>query len=278
MAHIVVFLQRTTRGLHPGSATALCLAREVAAPRGASIMSLGLGDAGAFDDRLIVDASRAGSDQIVFLGLEGIKRMVERLAPRHVFAPYTQEAGSLLAQAGVGPMVGRWIDGPSGDVHKLEPVVGVVTGALPWQQSPLHIEPEYDADVTQVELPDWLVAAAQRATDLTSTMDPPPLLHVGSPLDEATEAALSSLGAYAIEPDQIDESTEGTLLWFDGGEGLPMSLSERNPGLRVILLPGERDISGPLDRSWGLADFVLPGPWPEVVRQFNGTAWKSILA
>ena len=54
MAHIVVYLQRTTRGLHPGSTVALCLARE------------------------IVEASRSGSDQVVFLGPEGIQKLFKR--------------------------------------------------------------------------------------------------------------------------------------------------------------------------------------------------------
>ena len=154
MAHVVVYLQRTTRGLHPGSAVALCLAREVGDARGASVLSLCLGDAGAFDDRLIVEASRSGTDQVVFLGPEGIQKLFRRLAPRHVLAPYTREAGSVLAQAGIGPMVGRWVDGPPARIDKLEPVIGVVAGTLPWQQAPMQIEPEYEADVTQVELAD----------------------------------------------------------------------------------------------------------------------------
>ena len=282
MAHVVVYLQRTTRGLHPGSMVALCLAREVADARGASVTSLCLGDAGAFDDRLIVEASRAGADQIVFLGPEGIQKLFRRLAPRHVFAPYTPEAGSVLAQAGIGPMVGRWIDGPPANPLKLEAVIGTIAGTLPWQQAPLSIEPEYEADVTQVELPEWLVAAAEQATNLTTTAEQPPLLYVAAgqgELDSETKAALASLGAYAIEPGEYAKYSEGTLLWFDcANEGLPLGLVERGPGLRVLLLPGVREISGPVDASWGMADFVLPGRWADVVREFNGTAWKSMFA
>lgn len=279
MAHVVVYLQRTTRGLHPGSMVGLCLAREVADARGASVLSLCLGDAGAFDDRLVVEASRAGADQIVFLGPEGIQKLFRRLSPRHVFAPYTREAGSVLAQAGIGPMVGRFVEGPPPDVKKLEPVIGVVAGTLPWQQAPLQIEPEYEADVTQVELPDWLVAAAEQATDLTTTIEQPPLLYAapGVTLDEATKTALASLGAYAIAEDEHARYREGTLLWFDGaGKGLPGDLLDRSPGLRVILLPGIGPAPSPIDPSWGMADFVLSGEWAAVVREFNGTAWKSM--
>ncbi len=279
MAHVVVYLQRTTRGLHPGSLAALCLAREVADARGASVLSLCLGDAGAFDDRVIVEASRAGTDQLVFLGPEGIQKLVRRLAPKHVVAPYTREAGSVLAQAGIGPMVGRWIGGPPASVQKVEPVIGAVAGTLPWQHAPMTIEPEYEADVTQVELPEWLVEAADRATDLTTTAEQPPLFAVAAtPLDDATQAVLTKLGAYPIDPGSIGSLREATLLWFDTGEGLPMTLFERSPGVRVILLVGERTIGGPVDASWGLADYVLAGPWSEVVQKFSGTAWKIAFA
>ena len=283
MAHVVVYLQRTTRGLHPGSAAALCLAREVGEARGATVLSLCLGDAGAFDDRLLVEAARCGTDQVVFLGPEGIAKLFRRLTPRHVFAPYTREAGSVLAQAGIGPMVGRRIDGPPGNVNKLESVIGVVAGCLPWQQSPLQIEPEYEADVTQVELPDWLVAAAEQAVDLTTTAEPPPLMYFdggdAQAIDAETKAALDVLGAFPVGSDAHTTYKNGTLLWFDTrGEGLPLALVERAPGLRVILLCGEREVTGPIDSSWGMADFVLAGKWATVVRDFNRAAWKSAFA
>lgn len=288
MAHVVVYLQRTTRGLHPASAAALCLAREVADARGAGVLSLCLGDAGAFDDRLLVEASRAGTDQVVFLGPEGIQKLFRRLAPRHVFAPYTREAGSVLAQAGIGPLVGRWIDGPPQNLNRIEPIIGVVAGTLPWKQSPMQVEPEYEADVTQVELPDWLVAAAEQATDLTTTAEQPPLMYLQrergpSDLDGDTKAALDSIGAFPVTPDTYLSYQDGTLLWFDpDAEGLPLALVERSPGLRVILLIGEqtgaRKVQSPIDASWGMADFVLAGRWSDVVRGFNDTAWKSALA
>lgn len=276
MAHVVVYLQRTTRGPHPGSLVALCLARDVANARGASVLTLCLGDAGGFDDRLIVEASRCGADQTVFLGPEGIQKLFRRLSPRHVFAPYTREAGSVLAQAGIGPMVGRWIGGPAEHPGKLEPVIGTIAGTLPWHQAPLQIEPEYEADVTQVELADWLVTAAEQAADLSTTAEQPPLIYLETELDAQTKAALDDIGAYAVSAEDYGSYQDGTLLWFDAsGEGLPLTLVERSPGLRVILLVGEREISGPVDASWGLADFVLPGKWSDVVEGFSGTPWKS---
>jgi hypothetical protein len=278
MAHVVVYLQRTTRGLHPGSLVALCVAREVADARGCAVISLCLGDAGAFDDRVVVEASRAGTDQLVFLGPEGISKLVRRLQPRHVFSPYNREASSVLAQAGIGPTVGRWIGGPPGST-KFEPAVGVVAGSLPWQQAPLLIEAEYETDVSQVDLPDWLVSAAERATDLTTTQVQAPLVYCQgeAPLDPETLAVLASLGAYPITEAAIATLAEATVLWFDQGSGLPITLFDRRPGVRVILLTGDRSITGPIDSSWGLADYVLTGAWPVVLRQFGEAAWKTAL-
>ncbi len=279
MAHIVVYLQRTTRGLHPGSLAALCVARDVADARGAAVISLCLGDAGAFDDRVVIEASRAGTDQLVFLGPEGIQKLVRRLQPRHVLAPYTREAGSVLAQSGIGPLVGRWIGGPSAGT-KIEAAIGVVAGSLAWQQAPLQIEPEYETDVGQVELPEWLVRAAERATDLTTTREQPPLVFCGSEgipaqLDAETLAALANIGAHAVSEATIGTMNEATVIWLDRGEGLPISLFERSPGVRVILLAGDRSISGSVDSSWGLADYVLPGVWSTVLQQFGEPAWKT---
>lgn len=282
MAHIVVYLQRTARGLHPGSLVSLSMARDIANARGCSVLSVCLGDAGAFDDRVIVQGSSAGADQIVFLGPAGIQKLFNRLMPRHVFAPYTREAGSVLAQAGIGPMVGRWVSGPVADPSAVEAAVGVVAGALPWVQAPLQIEPEYEADVTQVELDDWLVKAVESATSITTTVEQPSIMYVANEeLDDETKKAASSIGAYPIEANKLDfaKLDSATLLWFDAkGEGLPTTLFERGPGVRVILLTGERDISGPMDASWGMADFVLSGPWAETVTKFNGQAWKTMFA
>ena len=278
MAHIVVYLQRTTRGLHPGSTLALCLAREVADTRGASVISLCLGDAGTFDDRVLVGASRSGTDQVVFLGPEGIQKLFKRLSPRHVFAPYTNEAGSVLAQAGIGPMVGRWMKGPPENPHKLESVIGVVAGGLGWRQTPLQIEPEYEADVTQVELADWLVNAAEQVSDLSRTAEQPPVLYIEGEFDEATRRGLANIGAYAVGADEYQKYDEATLLWLDTtGEGLPLTLVERNPGIRVILLSGEPETGGSVHSSWGMADYVLPGKWPEALELLNTAAWKAVL-
>lgn len=279
MAHIVVYLQRTSRGLHPGSLGALCAARDVADNRGASVLGVCLGDAGAFDDRIIVEASRVGADQLVFAGPEGITKLVRRLAPRHVFAAYTREAIDVLESAGVDPMTPRWIDGPLADVLIPGTVIGVVAGGLPWHDAPLQVEPEYEADVTQVELAPWLVEAAAAATNLTKTVEQPPLVYIAPEGVEAdVKAALESLGAYASEIDKLVDLGAATALWFDDGNGLPEALGDRSPGVRVVLLTDGVEPSDPIDSSWVFADLVLTNPAAQTVREFNGQAWKTMFA
>ncbi|NVB41903.1 hypothetical protein G6O69_28995 [Pseudenhygromyxa sp. WMMC2535] len=278
MAHIVVYLQRTPRGLHPGSLVGLCLARDIANERGASVLGLCLGDAGAFDDRVVVEASRAGADQLVFMGPEGIDKLFRRIAPRHVLAPLTPDAEALLGQL-TGSLSPCWVDGPL-DSDRLAHAIAVIAGSLPWHQTPLQVEPEYEADVTQVKLPEWLDAASAAATDLTRTVEQPPLLYVSSETPDAqTLAALEALGAYASDAAAVAEVDAATVLWLDAkGEGLPQSLSERQASVRVILLAGERELSSAPDPSWALADFVLHGPLAQTVREFNGQAWKLMFA
>ncbi|MCA9698098.1 MAG: hypothetical protein KC431_11285, partial [Myxococcales bacterium] len=193
-----------------------------------------------------------------------------------------REAGSVLAQAGIGPMVGRWIDGPPEANRRIETVIGTVAGTLPWRHTPMQVEPEYEADVTQVELPEWLANAAAAATDLSATIEQPPIMYLSpKPLTAELETALGSVGAYPMAIDALDlgKLDEATLLWIDeAGEGLPLTLVERSPGVRVILLVGDKQISGPIDPSWGLADFVLTGPLAQTVREFSGQAWKLMFA
>ena len=62
MAHILVYAQRTPQGIHPASAAALCLARDIASDRGATITAVCPGDAGRADQFVIGAVSRYGAD------------------------------------------------------------------------------------------------------------------------------------------------------------------------------------------------------------------------
>ncbi len=285
MAHIVVYLQRTARGLHPGSLVALCAARDMADARGASVLSLCLGDAGAYDDGTIVEASRSGTDQLVFLGPEAIPKLFRRLAPRAVFAPFTREAASVLAHAELPAMVPVHVEGHLSQKFSPDTVIGVVAGALPWHEAPLQIEPEYEADVTQVELAPWLREASESAAPPQT--EPPPIFYVAPEgLDSDTEAALQALGATPQDAadlgfNQPDSPRRATILWFASDApslSLPEQLHDRGPGVRLLVLIAERAPDGGVDPSWETADLVLVGPHAETVGEFSKLAWKTMFA
>ena len=62
MAHILVYAQRTPQGIHPARAAALCLARDIASDRGATVTAVCPGDAGRADQFVIGAVSRYGAD------------------------------------------------------------------------------------------------------------------------------------------------------------------------------------------------------------------------
>ena len=269
MAHVLVYLQRTPHGLHPGSATALCVARDLAEVRGASVTGICLGDGGDFDQHVIDASGRLGADQVFFVGPGGLREAHDRLRARHVLLPWTYEANSAVQAAGIGQPIPRWVGGPQeGD---LEAVTAVVAGALPWRWEPEAVEPEYAGDVGEVPLPAWLRASGGR-------LHADPTLRVVAPpdLEPSVAQQLASLGAESVGLDYADRHSGGTLLWLDAGpNGLPPVLANRPEHARVILLPGP---SASPSEGWSVADYVLTGRWPDVVAALADPVWRKALA
>ena len=95
-------------------------------------------------------------------------------------------------------------------------------------------------------------------------------------LDATTKAQLSSLGARQAPAEYLEQHDSGTLLWLSNASaGLPELLRGRGPGARVMYFPGEGAQLGP---SWSAADWVVPGPWPEAIKQLHSDLWKPALA
>jgi hypothetical protein len=271
MAHVLVYLQRSPRGLHPASAIAACVGRDLGSTRGASVFGLCPGDAGAFDDRVVAAAARAGIDQVVFVGPTGVRSLADRLHPRHVLVPWTAEAAASLSVAGLQPAVPRWVGGPIAELSELSPVAGVVAGTLPWHAQPGPIDAEFEGQVDQAQLPAWLAPGA-----------PDPGVRGGlyfvAPQDLGADVRglLEHLGARPVAPDYANAHDHGTLLWLDAGPaGLPPVLERRPPGAQVIAFPGP---IGDIHPTWSLADWVLPGPWDQAVRELAAEHWKAALA
>lgn len=271
MAHLLVYLQRTPHGIHPASALATCLARDLGSARGATVTGLCFGDAGDFDEHVARAAGRCGADTVIFVGPRGLETAVARLRPKHVLIPWTSEATQAVAQVGLGEPVARWVGGPQDPPDQLDPVTGLVAGALPWRHESPDIEPEYEGDVGEATVPEW---AAQTGGALYRD---DARFYVGPPdLDPTVEAALEKIQAKRMDPDYAEQHTTGTLFWLDAGpSGLPEPLVNRPEQARVVLLPGP---SGTPTPGWGLADYVIPGPWLDVVSRLDDEDWGTSLA
>ena len=55
----------------------------------------------------------------------------------------------------------------------------------------------------------------------------------------------------------------------------PEILRDRTVGARVMYFPGP---DGQFNASWSAADWVVPGPWPEAIKQLHSDLWKPVLA
>lgn len=267
MAHILVYAQRTPQGIHPASAAALCLARDIGSERGATISAVCPGDAGRADQFVIGAVSRFGADLLTFVGPAGLRPLYDRLHPLLVFVPYTEEG--LAAAETIGAPETLWLQEPEVEWDRLASLTAIVSGTLPWYELPAIIDAEYDNEASLVELPEWVAKIEQHAGR-------GPLRHFGrEDLDQATRAVLASIGAKSVGPEYLDQHSSGTLLWLGGREApLPEVLAQRSPGARVVLFPGEQ---AEADASWARADWVLAGPWPEAVKQLHSELWKPVI-
>jgi hypothetical protein len=279
MAHIVVYLQRTPQGLHPASAAALCLARDIASDRGATVTGVCAGDAGAFDRGMLAAAGRFGADVMLFCGPNGIDNIRERLNPVHILVPWTPEGAAAVEGLSGGPLIPRWLSQPHPPWGGADAITGIVAGALPWHEHHTELEAEYESDVDHVPLPPWMEQAAEQ-----SERGEPPVFQVtgdgsvdyvtgSEKLDATVQQRLRALGAVSVPLHVASSSTTGTHVVLSAGAGpLPDGFAGRGPASRVILLPGK---SGVLDASWSLADWVFPGAWAKVLDQLLGGPWET---
>jgi hypothetical protein len=279
MAHILVYLQRTPMGMHPASAVALCVARDLGSERGATVTGVCAGDAGPLDRAMVSSAARYGADVVVFCGPDGLERLQERLRPVHVLTPFTSEGLAAVQGLPNGPLVPRWVDARRPAWGAPDAVTGIVAGVLPWHDLDESLEAEYQGDVERVPMPAWVhdvkVPVGPGGTEPLE-IEPAELVYVAPEgIDADLRTKLSALTAQPVTPDDVVASTSGTTLWLEPGAGpLPDALAQRGPAARVVLMPGP---DGTFDASWALADWVLAGPWPRVLSDLSGAAWRRAL-
>lgn len=282
MAHILVYLQRTPVGLHPASALALCVARDIGSNRGASVTALCPGDAGPVDAGVVRAAARFGADVIVFFGPDGIADTIERLAPVHLLTPWTPEGLDAVADVSLGPANPRWISRARPPGAGADTVTGIVAGTPPWHAFEAALDPEYLGDVEDLAAPAWAMAgAASGVTEHTAAgfvMVPEGPVSFVAPrgLDKGVQRVLQQLQAQRLEPTPAATAEAQTVLWFvRGGDPLPEALQERSPTTRAVVFV---DTDARFDASWKHADLVVPGPWDQGVARLCEPRWRASLA
>ncbi|MCA9694594.1 MAG: hypothetical protein KC636_33760 [Myxococcales bacterium] len=275
MAHILIYAQRTPTGIHPGSIISLCLARDIGSQRGASITAVCPGDGGDHDEIVAAAVGRYGSDSLTFIGERGIEELVDRLQPISILVPYTAEGLAAVASLPDARPEPRWLRKADHGWGSADPITAMIAGCLPWYDLETVLDPEYQKNCDAIALPDW-VAADKKSSDRDRRQIVYVVAeHLGE-IDAETRAALRSLGARPAPSQQIEQHDGGTLLLLGAPEGgLPESLDRKAADARVVFLPGE---TARFHKSWARADWVLPGPWPEPLRDLHSEMWKKLLS
>lgn len=279
MAHLVVYVQRTPHGIHPASALALCWARDIASERGATVTAVCLGDAGALDRGVALAAGRFGADVMLFGGPRALENLQERLRPVHVLTPWTQEGRKAVQVLSTGPAVPRWLHSRNPSWGGADAITGIVAGTLPWHDLDQALDAEYEGDVDEVPLPAWVEAwneAEPRVLPQFRISGGEPRTFVPPPdgLDRRVEDTLRSMGFVQGSLADACVAATGTVLWLAPGAGrVPSDAVTRGPGTRLLLLPGS---DGHLDEAWSSVDWVLPGPWPDVLDALSSGGWQAM--
>ncbi|MEE9385888.1 MAG: hypothetical protein V3V08_20960 [Nannocystaceae bacterium] len=269
MGHILCYLQRTPTGLHPASVLSLCLARDFASQRGATVIGLAAGDGTEGDDTVVRQASRYGADQLVFVGARGLTSARDRLRPLHFIAPCSVEGNAVLEAAGLSTPAPSWLCGRPPNTGALDTVVSVVAGGAPWRDLTDAVAyAEYEEDYREASDRSWVPT---RRDDTSAK-----LVYVApQDLDGETKQALAACGATRVSPGSAHDLMDGTLLWLDAGPaGLPEAVDTRGASARVLLLPGPM---AQVQKSWARADWVLPGAWPEATARLQAEPWRTAL-
>ena len=269
MAHILVYVQRTPHGIHPASALSLCLARDLGSEFGATITAVAPGDAGKANSRVARAAGRYGADALLFAGANGLTNLQQRLNPGLILVPWTDEGIAAAAGLSGGPAAPIWLREPQPEWSSEEQIAGIVAGAQPWYDLPTALDADYEGDAGAVPLPSWAQALEPEP--------PGPLFYIAPPdLDPLTRANLQAIGAQSISATEAASLARGTLLLLSTAADAPPALFEgRSPTLRLLLFPGATPRFHP---RWSLAEWVVPGLWPEATRQLRGESWKPTLS
>lgn len=274
MATVVVFVLRDRTGIHPASAVSLCVARDLADRRGATVTALAMGDAGDLDHIVTREVARKGADQLVFVGPADLTSFAHRVVPRKVLVPNTPEGLDVLERLGLdvgetASLVVATAQEAKTATERRETGLLVTAGTLPWHDCPDAIEPDYGGAFEEGIPCPWVTGAPQAESGGRLVA-----LDHDAGLDAS---ALAELGVESVSADAIADLHDATLLASpaavaDHGE----TLRARHRSLKLVLIDAHAPPAGPAPDL--AVDFALVGPSARVLGALKETSWRAALA
>lgn len=263
MATLLVLVEASPYGIHPASALSLCVARDLASERGATVVASLAPEVPSRDAQVLEEVTRRGADRMVFCSRDQLAEFLPSMAPRAILGPATESSKAQLQALTGQDLTIAWVQGPVESPEAIEGPIALMAGTLPWHELQAELIPEYPGDDQLCDL--RAMQPARRPDDacpLRFTIDPS--------LDNAQiRAELSLLGA--TEGQEEESATAPSISIFIG----PTLPEQVQPLQRSILIPG--DLNGPIQGDWGRADWVLPGTPYDALRGLHSQFWAPYL-
>lgn len=263
MATLLVLLEASPFGIHPASALGLCVARDLASARGATVVASCEAQNPNADAAVLREATRRGADRMIFCDARQLKSLLPAMAPKCALAPATKKSRAKLTEIGGTDLTIAWVQGPADPPGELNGTIALMAGTLPWYELQAEIIPEYPGDDQLCDLREIPIPPVPgHAPELRYVIDPE--------LDSTKlRSELSLLGASELHP---SDNASAHCIRICIGESLPDYAAEDQ---RWILVPGNPSL--PIAGAWGEAWWVLPGKPYDAIRNLHGQIWSSHL-
>lgn len=273
MAHLLVYVQRTEGGIHPASAVAMCIARELASSKGATLLALCVGrDANPDAEAQIMRQSgRYGADRIHFANAKSIISQVRRIDPILSLAPHTAEGLEFLAQIKTNQRIAHhWQHLPYELPMHLPRLMSVVAGTPPWNNFSTQLTASYEEGLEEI---------ASFSSQSENTAAPQQYCYYSAtPLSAKIRDLLKPFSASEVTLEDFAQVQRARLFYFQAPDATfeIEALKLRSPGSQVFLLI-DREPTTTVESDWTWADWVIPGPWDKTLAAFHNEMWQLIL-
>ncbi|MGB1700411.1 MAG: hypothetical protein ACPHRO_10680 [Nannocystaceae bacterium] len=270
MATLIVHVLRAPAGIHPASAISLCVARDLATRRGATVTALAMGDAGDGDQDVAGQCSRYGADQLLFVGPDDLPHLMSRIAPRKVFVPNTPEGETFLRRLGIEEPATTTlhVSAPT-TLDDIEDAKGVLVhaGTLPWHALDDVVEPDYGEHFADGSPVPWSAAGvgARKGNFFVLEGDP-----------DCAPDVLPNLNVEAVSVSALPSLDGGALLCSRRGfDADADAIASRNRALQLCVIDPE--VPPRALPTTAAADFVFAGPVEDVAEALKEPVWREAM-